>query len=131
MPAHLPEGTTVNRIALSAAAALLVVPALAACSNSASSVATITVKAGVGTCDVSPTSVPKGQITVSATYTGDGTGEVYLYAEENGAYTKILGEVEDLTSTAKTFTAEVSPGTYEVKCEGGGQEKRVQVSVTG
>lgn len=120
-----------NRIALSAAAALLVVPALAACSNSAASVATITVKAGVGTCDVSPTSVPKGQITVTGSYTGDGTGEVYLYANENGAYTKILGEVEDLASASKSFTADVSPGTYEIKCEGGGQEKRVQITVTG
>jgi hypothetical protein len=121
----------VNRIALSTAAALLVVPALAACSNSASSVATVTVKAGVGTCDVSPTSVPPGQITISATYSGDGTGEVYLYAEENGAFTKILGEVEDLTTTTKTFTADVTAGTYEVKCEGGGQEKRVPLTVTG
>jgi hypothetical protein len=122
----------VNRPAvLSSAAALLLLPSLAACSNSAASVATVTVKAGVGTCDVSPTSVPKGQITVSATYTGDGTGEVYLYADENGAFTKILGEVEDLTSATKTFTADVSPGTYEVKCEGGGQEKRVQLTVTG
>lgn len=116
---------------MSAAAALLVVPMLAACSNSTASIATVTVKAGVGTCDVTPTSVPKGQITVSATYTGDGIGEVYLYADENGAFTKILGEVEDLTSATKTFTADVAPGTYEVKCEGGGQEKRVQISVTG
>ena len=91
----------------------------------------MTVKAGVGTCDVAPTSVPKGTITISATYTGDGTGEVYLYAKEGDAFTKILGEVEDLTTAAKTFTAEVSPGTYEVKCEGGGQEKRVPLTVTG
>ncbi len=116
---------------MSAAAALLVVPLLAACSNSAASVATVTVKAGVGTCDVSPTSVPKGQITVSATFTGNGTGEVYLYADDNGAFTKILGEVEDLTSATKTFTADVAPGTYEVKCEGGGQEQRVKITVTG
>jgi len=113
------------------APALLLVPVLAACSSAATSVATVTVKAGVGTCDVAPTSVPKGTITVSATYTGDGTGEVYLYAKEGDAFTKILGEVEDLTSAAKTFTAEVSPGTYEVKCEGGGQEKRVPLTVTG
>lgn len=113
------------------ASALLLAPVLAACSSATTSVATVTVKAGVGTCDVAPTSVPKGTITISATYTGDGTGEVYLYAKEGDAFTKILGEVEDLTTAAKTFTAEVSPGTYEVKCEGGGQEKRVPLTVTG
>ncbi len=112
-------------------ASLALIPVLTACSSSASSVATVTVKAGVGTCDASPTSVPKGQITVSATYAGEGVGEVYLYALENGAYTKILGEVEDLTGTAKSFTAEVSPGSYEIKCEGGGQDKRVPLTVTG
>jgi iron uptake system component EfeO len=113
------------------APALLLVLGLSACSSAATSVATVTVKAGVGACDVAPTSVPKGTITISATYTGDGTGEVYLYAKEGDAFTKILGEVEDLTTAAKTFTAEVSPGTYEVKCEGGGQEKRVPLTVTG
>ncbi len=113
------------------ATSLLLVPVLAACSSTSGSVATVTVKAGVGTCDVAPASVPKGQITLTATYTGEGTGEVYLYAEENGAFTKILGEVEDLGETAKTFTADVAAGTYEVKCEGGGQEKRVPLTVTG
>jgi hypothetical protein len=113
------------------ASSLLLVPVLAACSSTAGSVATVTVKAGVGTCDVAPTSVPKGQITVSATYAGEGTGEVYLYAEENGAFTKILGEVEDLGETTKTFTADVVAGTYEIKCEGGGQDKRVPITVTG
>ena len=39
--------------------------------------------------------------------------------------------MEDLTSATKTFTADVAPGTYEVKCEGGGQDKRVQLTVTG
>jgi iron uptake system component EfeO len=113
------------------ASALLLIPVLSACSSSAASVATVTVKAGSGTCDVAPASVPKGTITVSATYSGEGTGEVYLYAKDGDAFTKILGEVEDLTSAAKTFTAEVAPGTYEVKCEGGGQEKRVPLTVTG
>jgi iron uptake system component EfeO len=113
------------------AAAVLLVPVLAGCSSAATSVATVTVKAGVGTCDVAPTSVPKGTITIAATYTGDGTGEVYLYAKEGDAFTKILGEVEDLTTAEKSFTAEVEPGTYEVKCEGGGQEKRVPLTVTG
>jgi hypothetical protein len=111
--------------------ALLLVPVLAACSSATPSVATVTVTAGAGTCEVSPTSVPPGTITISATYTGEGVGEVYLYAEDGGAFTKILGEVEDLTTTAKSFTADVTAGTYEVKCEGGGQEKRVPITVTG
>jgi iron uptake system component EfeO len=113
---------------IAAAAAVL---ALTACSSTAASVATVTVKAGTGTCDVSPTSVPPGTITITGSYTGEGTGEVYLYGKDGDAFTKVLGEVEDLTATPKSFTAAVEPGAYEIKCEGGGSEKRVPLTVTG
>ena len=119
------------RTVVALAAALLAVPALSACASAADSVATVTVKGGTGTCDVSPTSVPKGTITISGSYTGEGTGEVYLYGKDGDAFTKVLGEVEDLTSTAKSFTADVQPGQYEIKCEGGGSETRVPLTVTG
>jgi iron uptake system component EfeO len=119
------------RTAVALAAALLAVPALTSCASAADSVATVTVKGGTGTCDVSPTSVPQGTITISGSYTGEGTGEVYLYGKDGDAFTKVLGEVEDLTSTAKSFTAEVQPGEYEIKCEGGGPETRVKLTVTG
>ncbi|MFN8167275.1 MAG: hypothetical protein U0S36_00680 [Candidatus Nanopelagicales bacterium] len=114
---------------LSLASALLLVPVLAACTSSTAAGTPVTVTAGKGTCTVAPTSVPAGSVTITATYTGEGTGEVYLYAQENGAFTKILGEVEDLTTTPKSFTAEVTTGAYEVKCEGGGQETRVALTV--
>lgn len=120
-----------RRTALAALAPLAAAALLTACSSTAGSVATVTVKAGAGTCDVSPTSVPPGTITITGSYTGEGTGEVYLYGKDGDAYTKVLGEVEDLTTTPKSFTAAVETGTYEIKCEGGGQEKRVPLTVTG
>jgi len=119
-----------SRSALRAAAALLVLPVLAACASAAEGTP-VTVKGTAGACDVSPASVKPGAVTITATWDGEGTGEVYLYAEENGAFTKILGEVEDLTTTPKSFTAEVEAGTYEVKCEGGGQEVRTKFEVAG
>ncbi len=115
---------------LALAAPLVLAAGLAACS-SAEVTATVTVTAGTGTCEVSPTSVAAGTLQVTATYTGEGTGEVYLYGKDGEEFTKILGEVEDLTTTAKSFTADVSAGTYEIKCEGGGQEQRVPLTVTG
>lgn len=120
-----------SRTALRAAAALLVLPVLAACTSADPGTSTpITVKASAGACDVTPTSVAQGSVTITGTWDGEGVGEVYLYGSQDGEFTQILGEVEDLTTTPKSFTADVTKGTYEIKCEGGGQEVRTTLTVT-
>ncbi|TXH44616.1 MAG: hypothetical protein E6Q90_03490 [Actinobacteria bacterium] len=121
--------------------------ALAACSGSATnsnasagssaasaaasgSVNTLKVTATGDACQLSSPTLAAGSVTVEATSTADGEAEIYLYGQDNGSYTKIMGEAEGLTSgLTKSFTAEVAAGTYEVKCEVSGKED-VRVPIT-
>lgn len=80
-------------------------------------------------CQLNASTLVAGKVTVTATSTAAGETEVYLYGQENGAFSKIMGEVEGLTSgLTKSFTADVPAGPYEVKCETGGKEIRVPVT---
>ncbi|HQZ84705.1 MAG TPA: hypothetical protein PLB21_03630, partial [Actinomycetota bacterium] len=80
-------------------------------------------------CQLNASTLAAGKVTVTATSTATGETEVYLYGQENGAFSKIMGEVEGLTSgLTKSFTADVPAGPYEVKCETGGKEIRVPVT---
>ena len=64
-----------------------------------------------------------------ATSSANGEAEVYLYGSENGKYTKIVGEVEGLsTGLTKSFTADVPPGSYEISCKSDGKDLRVPVT---
>lgn len=103
----------------------------ASAASAASAANTLKVTATGDACQLSSTSLAAGRVTVEATSTAGGEAEVYLYGQDNGAYTKIMGEAEGLTSgLTKTFTADVPAGTYEVKCEvSGKQDVRVPITV--
>jgi hypothetical protein len=80
-------------------------------------------------CQLNASTLVAGKVTVTATSSAAGETEVYLYGQENGGFTKIMGEVEGLTAgLTKSFTADVPAGPYEVKCETGGNEIRVPVT---
>lgn len=115
MPARAPRLTV--RIA---AVAALTVPLLAACTSSGSSAQGINVQAGADICTAAPAEAKAGTVSINVNWVGEGPGEVYLYAQENGEFTKVAGEVEDLTDgLTKSFTAEVTAGDYEIACKVG------------
>ena len=89
----------------------------------------VTVQATDSACQLSSSTLTAGKVTVTATSSAGGETEVYLYGQENGNYTKIMGEVEGLTSgLTKAFTADVPAGTYELVCKSDGKELRVPVT---
>ena len=116
-------------VAVGAAAVL----ALVGCSSSADSAnaAKVAVSYDDTTCTASPGTVPAGTVEISATYTGSSTAEVYLYAKDGDAFTKVVGEAEDLTNgLTKSFGASVAAGSYEIACKSGGKDVRTALTVS-
>ena len=52
--------------------------------------------AGTTACEVSETELEAGDMTFAVTNNGDKVTEVYVYAEDDGAYTKVVSEVENI-----------------------------------
>src|SRR4051794_11524916 len=84
--------------ALSLPAALLLAAALAACANGSddASGAKIAITATDSECEVATTEFAAGTVAFSVTNKGDRTTEVYVYGEEDGKYTKVVTEVENI-----------------------------------
>lgn len=95
----------------------------------AAQTAELAVTATDDACQLNASTLVAGKVTVTATSSASGEAEVYLYGQEAGGFTKIMGEAEGLTSgLSKSFTADVPAGPYEVKCETGGKELRVPIT---
>lgn len=109
--------------------------ALSACSNDSSSNSTgPEVKAGDTTCAVSTTTVAAGKVTFKVENTGSDVTEVYVYGKDGDAFTKIMGEVENVgPGTSRDLQANLSAGTYQVACKPGmkGDGIRTELTVTG
>lgn len=89
----------------------------------------VKVQATGSACQLSSSTLTAGKVTVTATSSAGSETEVYLYGQENGKYTKVMGEVEGLTSgLTKAFSADVPAGTYELVCKSDGKELRVPVT---
>ncbi|MDQ1703126.1 MAG: iron uptake system component EfeO [Frankiaceae bacterium] len=120
--------------------ALLALPALAACGASKASGATagapapIALEATDTACNVATTTVPAGPLTLHVTNKGSKTTEVYVYGADAGAFTKVVGEVENIgPGTSRDVTATLTDATYEVACKPGmtGDGIRTKLTVTG
>lgn len=116
-------------------------PWLAACggdagsgssSDSASS-ETVAVMAGDDECTADATDIPAGPTTFEVTNTGSSVTEVYVYGEENGEYTRVVSEVENIgPGTSRDMEVDLASGTYEIACKPGqtGDGIRTQITVT-
>ncbi len=127
---------------LSRPAVLLTVPlllatgALAGCGgdDSAGSSTKVAVEAGDDSCTVSETDLEAGDLTFAVENTGNKVTEVYVYAEDDGAFTKVVSEVENIgPGTSRDMDVDLAAGSYEVACKPGqsGDGIRQKIAVTG
>lgn len=109
---------------LASLAALAVMPALAACSDEASSdpegggdTSTLTVASTEDACDVSATTAAAGTVSFEVSNTGTEVTEFYLLAEDG---LRVVGEVENIApNLTKTLTVTVPEGDYVTACKPG------------
>src|SRR3954465_9079925 len=127
MPSFLP-----SRAPALIAAALLVVPALAACGGTSGP--SVKVTAGDTSCAVAKTSLTPGKTTFAVHNSGSKVTEVYVYAKSGPGFTKTVEEAENIgPGTSRNLTADLSAGTYEVACKPGmtGNGIRTRITVGG
>jgi Cupredoxin-like domain len=125
-----------SRPAIAALGVALVVSATG-CSSSSGGSSTgrsYAIKAGDKTCDVEKTQLAPGDVRFKVENTGSDVTEVYVYGRQNGAFTRIVGEVEDIgPGTSRDLAVSLARGTYEVACKPGmaGDGIRTTLTVTG
>jgi len=94
----------------------------------------VSVTASDAACELDDTDLPAGDITFAVTNTGDKVTEVYVYGEDDGAFTKVVSEVENIgPGTGRDMDVDLAAGTYEIACKPGqqGDGIRAKVTVTG
>jgi iron uptake system component EfeO len=112
---------------------LLTGAALAGCGGSGSGTE-VEVSASDDACEVSETELDAGDTTFAVTNDGDKVTEVYVYGEKDGAFTKVVSEVENIgPGTSRDMDVDLAAGSYEIACKPGqkGDGIRQQVTVTG
>src|SRR4051794_33266273 len=90
--------------------------------------------AGDDSCEVSDTELAAGDLTFAVTNDGDTVTEVYVYGEKDGAYTKVVSEVENIgPGTSRDMDVDLAAGSYEIACKPGqkGDGIRQKITVTG
>jgi iron uptake system component EfeO len=123
-----------NRVLLAVPGAVLLVAALAGCTQkattSASGGSTVTVTASDQDCSLSATSIRSGTTTFSVKNTGTKVTEFYVSAGD-----KILGEVENVApGLTRSLSLSLEPGSYTTLCkpgETGDGVGRATLKVTG
>lgn len=122
----------VSRPVTAAAGALLLVT-IAGCGSTSSESGTTTydVKAGDTTCALDKTTFAAGTVAFKVENTGSDVTEVYVYGKVAGAFTKIMGEVENIgPGTSRTFTVSLRPGRYQVACKPGMSGDGIRTDIT-
>lgn len=125
--------------AVFAVAALAVLPALAACGkgkNDSGSAAgsKVGVRATDTACEVERTALQAGSTTFTVSNKGAKTTEVYVYGAAGGAFTKVVGEVENIgPGTSRDMKVDLTAGSYEIACKPGqkGDGIRTGIIVSG
>jgi iron uptake system component EfeO len=102
--------------------------------SAASSGVTVAVAAGEDSCDVERTELDAGAVTFAVTNKGSSTTEVYVYGDDEGKYTRVIGEVENIgPGTSRDLDVDLAGGSYEVACKPGqsGDGIRTPITVSG
>ncbi len=125
-----------SRLILLLATGVALTASIGACSKDDSSSAgtRVDVTAGDDSCEVSTSSVAAGPSTFTVENTGSDVTEVYVYGQDGDAFTKIMGEAENIgPGTSRDFSVKLNPGDYQVACKPGmvGDGIRTDLTVTG
>jgi iron uptake system component EfeO len=123
-----------SRAVLALGAATLALLAGCGSGDPAATGSGVAITANDTACQVAKTTFDPGQVTFTVTNKGSQTTEVYIYGDSNGAYTKIISEVENIgPGLSRDLTATLSPGAYEIACKPGqtGDGIRTPITVTG
>ncbi|HEY3006780.1 MAG TPA: hypothetical protein VGJ63_01765 [Micromonosporaceae bacterium] len=122
-----------NRLVI-LAAGVSAMGTLAACGDDSAGGNGVAITATDSTCAVATTAFDPGAVTFTVTNKGEKTTEVYVYGEHNGAFTKVIGEVENIgPSLTRNLNVTLTGGRYEIACKPGqtGDGIRTPISVTG
>lgn len=114
----------------------LVAPALAGCGTDSggTSGSGIAITATDDSCQVAETQLASGKATFSVTNKGSKTTEVYVYGQQDGKYTKVISEVENIgPGLTRELNADLAGGEYEIACKPGqtGDGIRTRITVDG
>ena len=94
----------------------------------------VAVAAADDSCSVAETDLPAGEITFAVSNEGSKVTEVYVYADSDGEFTKVVSEVENIgPGTSRDLRVDLAAGTYEVACKPGqtGDGIRTKITVAG
>lgn len=94
----------------------------------------VAVSATDKTCQVARTNLDSGATTFTVSNDGAKVTEVYVYARQGGAFSKVVGEVENIgPGTSRDLSVELAPGAYQLACKPGqsGTGIRQDITVTG
>ncbi|GAA0674212.1 hypothetical protein GCM10010193_28810 [Kitasatospora atroaurantiaca] len=120
-------------------AALLALPLLAACGDGKDTAASadsakVAITATDSACDLAKSDFKAGEVTFAIRNKGDRVTEVYVYGDHNGAFTKVVSELENIgPGTTRDMTVKLAAGTYEIACKPGqtGDGIRKKITVAG
>ncbi|SDY73260.1 Cupredoxin-like domain-containing protein [Modestobacter sp. DSM 44400] len=102
--------------------------------DAAASETAVAVTASDDSCQLDRTDLAAGDVTFAVTNEGSSVTEVYVYGEDDGEFTRVVSEVENIgPATSQDLHASLPAGTYEVACKPGqtGDGIRTTVTVTG
>lgn len=104
--------------------------ALLGCSDTSGPKTSVT--ASDSACQLSATTLGKGDNSFAIRNSGTKTTEVYVYGKAaGGAFTKVVEEKEHIgPGTSATLKAELEPGTYEVACKPGEKGDGIRTRIT-
>jgi iron uptake system component EfeO len=132
----MPSSALPRRALVPVVALLLLAAPLTACGSDSGSGSspTVAITADDTSCTVADTTLAAGGVTFKVSNEGSQVTEVYIYADNAGSFSKVVGEVENVgPGTSRDFDVQLAPGTYEVACKPGqqGDGIRQKVTVTG
>ena len=82
-------------------------------------------------CELDRTDLPAGEVTFAVTNEGDKVTEVYVYGEDDGAFTRVLSEVENIgPGTGRDMEVDLVAGAYEIACKPGQQGDGIRTGIT-